>query len=91
MGKTVSDAELSIISPIVAARAKPLKEFYSRKEAAIYLTAIGYKITAKTLTNLASNNNEGKGPPFDRLGWGSVRYGRSDLDAWAKARTVRVA
>lgn len=88
--KTVSDAELSIISPVVAARAKPLKDFYSRKEAAIYLTAIGYKITAKTLTNLASNNNEGKGPPFDRLGWGSVRYGRGDLDAWAKARTVRV-
>lgn len=83
-------ADLAIISPVLGARARPLKDFYSRKEAALYLTAIGHPIAVKTLKNMASNNNEGRGPPFDRIGWGSVRYARSDLDGWAKARTTRV-
>lgn len=82
--------DLAIISPVLGPRAKPLKEFYSRKEAALYLTSIGHPISAKTLQNKADNNNAGGGPPFDRIGWGSVRYARADLDAWAKARTTRV-
>ena len=86
----MSEPDLTIISPVLGARAKPLKEFYSRKEAANYLTERGYKISAQTLAHMASNNNAGKGPAFDRIGWGSVRYGRADLDAWATARTVRV-
>lgn len=85
-----SASDLAIIFPVLGARARPLKDFYSRKESAIYLTSIGYPIAAKTLENMANNNNKGKGPPFDRIGWGSVRYARADLDAWAKARTVRV-
>lgn len=85
-----SPADLAIISPVLGPRARPLKDFYSRKEAALYLTSIGYGIAAKTLENMANNNNKGKGPPFDRIGWGSVRYARADLDAWAKARTTRV-
>lgn len=83
-------SDLAIISPVLGPRARPLKEFYDRKEAALYLSSIGQRITAATLRNLASNNNAGKGPPFDRIGWGSVRYSRADLDAWAKARTTRV-
>lgn len=83
-------SDLAIISPVLGPRAKPLKEFYSRKEAALYLTSIGHPITETTLRNKASNSNAGNGPPFDRIGWGSVRYARSDLDAWAKARTTRV-
>lgn len=86
----MSDAELTIISPQPAARAKPLKDFYSRKEAAQYLSSIGHRITAQTLAHKASNNNQGKGPAFDRIDWGMVRYARADLDAWAQARTTRV-
>ncbi len=85
-----SSSDLAIISPVLGPRAKPLKEFYSRKEAAAYLTAIGQPIAHKTLENMANNNNAGGGPPFDRIGWGSVRYARADLDKWAKARTTRV-
>lgn len=82
--------DLAIISPVLGPRARPLKDFYSRKEAALYLTSIGYKIEAQTLANLAGNNNAGKGPPFDRTSWRSVRYARGDLDAWARGRTTRV-
>jgi hypothetical protein len=82
--------DLAIISPVLGPRQAPLKDYYSRKEAARYLTSIGHPIEAKTLANLASNNNEGGGPPFDRVGWGSVRYSRADLDAWAKGRTARI-
>ena len=88
MANGVSD--LAIISPVLGPRPKPLKEFYSRKEAALYLTSIGHSISDGRLRNLASNNNAGGGPPFDRISWGSVRYARADLDAWAKARTTRV-
>ena len=66
------------------------KDKFSRKEAARYLTALGYRITPKTLQNLASKNNHGNGPPFTRCGWKAVSYERSDLDAWARARMVKV-
>ena len=62
----------------------------SRKAAAIYLTRNGYPISNRTLERLANNHNAGKGPPYSRLSWKTVRYRQSDLDAWAKARTVRV-
>lgn len=62
----------------------------SRKEAARYLTALGHRITDKTLANLASNNNAGNGPAFTRSGWRTLFYTRADLDAWAKARSVKV-
>lgn len=68
----------------------PHSEWLSRKEAARYLTEIGYRISPKTLDNYAQNNNAGKGPPFDRFGWKTVRYRRGDLLAWAQNRTVRV-
>lgn len=83
--------ELAIISPVLGPRQKPLKDYYSRKEAALYLTERGHRITAKTLANKAQNSNEGRGPPFERLDWGLVRYARIDLDEWAAKRTVRVA
>jgi hypothetical protein len=82
--------DLAILSPAATPRAKPLKDYYSRKEAALYLTSIGHPISVQTLCNKASNNNSGSGPPFDRTGWGSVRYARADLEAWARARTTRV-
>lgn len=72
------------------ARAKPQKDWFSRKEAAIYLTQIGCKIAPKTLENLSANNNAGKGPSFTRNGWKMVQYSRDDLDAWARRRMVRV-
>jgi len=63
-----------------------------RKEAARYLTALGYKITPKTLANLAATNgNHGSyGPTFTRTGWRSVVYDRADLDIWAKERMVTI-
>jgi hypothetical protein len=63
----------------------------SRKEAAKYLTQLGYPITPKTLANLASNNNQGCGPPFLRRGWKAVFYERAELLAWAKSRYTKVA
>lgn len=71
-------------------RAKTQKDWLSRKEAARYLSALGHKIEAQTLANLASNGNAGKGPPFSRNGWKQVQYARADLDAWARARRVCV-
>ena len=68
----------------------PDDTWLSRKAAAIYLTRIGYPITNRTLEKLASNHNAGKGPPYSRVSWKCTRYRQSDLDAWAKARTVRV-
>lgn len=65
-------------------------ELLSRKQAAAYLTSIGCPISIYTLANLASNNNEGKGPSFQRTRWKIIRYRKSDLDAWARKETVIV-
>lgn len=73
-----------------APKSKPDKDWMSRKEAANYLTRIGFPISARVLEKKAANNNAGKGPPFDRLGWKRVRYAKADLDDWAKRETVRV-
>lgn len=64
---------------------------FSRKEAARYLTSKGYRITPKTLQNLASNNNKGNGPAFTRMGWNHpVSYERADLDDWLSLKQHKV-
>lgn len=70
----------------------PLPEdtWLSRKAAALYLTRGGFYITHRTLDMMATHNNAGKGPPFIRTSWKSVRYNQAELDAWAKKQTVRV-
>ena len=67
------------------------KEWLNRKDAAIYLTSIGCPMSSKTLANLASNNNEGRGPPFNRFRWNRVAYKRVELALWAAQQTTRVA
>ncbi len=67
-----------------------IEQWMSRKEAALFLRSIGVPISERTLANLASNNNAGKGPPYNRTRWKSVRYAKSDLIAWAKRETERV-
>lgn len=59
-------------------------EWLCRKDAARYLSRVGCPITAKTLANLAANDNRGKGPSYSQFRWGRVRYRRTDLDAWAQ-------
>lgn len=66
------------------------EENFSRKQAAIYLTSIGCRISAGTLENMACNNNAGGGPPFTRFRWKTVVYRKSDLDKWAKGQSERV-
>ncbi len=65
-------------------------EFMSRKEAAIYLTKIGCKISALTLQKYACNRNAGKGPPYTKRRSQTVQYERSDLDTWAKKEAVKI-
>jgi len=65
-------------------------DWLTRKQAAIYLTSIGCAISEGTLTNMAANNNAGRGPPFTRVSWKVIRYNRADLDDWAAKRCVRV-
>lgn len=69
----------------------PLKDWYSRKEAARYLATLGYQVAPQTLANMASNNNAGHGPPFVRFRWRLTQYRRIDLDAWAKQQMQPVA
>ena len=65
-------------------------EFLNRKQAAIYLTRLGVAISPKTLGNLASNMNSGKGPSFVKIGWMQVRYRRRELESWAKSRMKEI-
>jgi hypothetical protein len=58
----------------------------TRIEAAAYLTLKGYPIAVKTLAMYASRGHV-EGPPYS-LANGRVIYERSDLDAWAAARTT---
>lgn len=82
----------TILPPLTAAPLKPRepKDWLSRKEAARYLTEIGCPIAPKTLANLASNDNAGKGPAYTLIGWGLVRYQIEDLRAWARQRMRRI-
>lgn len=58
------------------------EQFLSRKEAARYLTEMGFPISWRTLANLVSR---GGGPKF-RL-WGDIaQYRPDDLERWALGR-----
>ena len=58
---------------------------FSRKEAARYLTAKGYRIAPQTLANHATRKSRKRGPPFTRVG-PVVMYDRRGLDAWLADR-----
>ena len=60
-----------------------------RKEAAVYLTAIGCPVTHQMLMNWSAANRTNKGPPFHRASWGAVFYRQGDLDEWAQNAIVR--
>ena len=62
----------------------------TRKEAAEFLTRIGCPISVWTLAQKAANNNAGKGPPFTRSGWKTLRYEPADLRAWAATQIIRI-
>lgn len=64
--------------------------WFNRPQAAAYLTKNGCPIAPGTLAKMASNNNEGKGPPYTRFRWKAVRYNQTDLDAWRSTQAVRV-
>jgi hypothetical protein len=65
-------------------------DWLSGKKASLYLEALGCFVSHKTLANYRCNNNAGRGPSFVRTGWKTVRYLKTDLDAWAKRQMVRV-
>lgn len=67
------------------------KLWLSRKEAAAFLTRSGYRISPKTLANMAANNNAGHGPSFTRYSWRNISYNRLELLQWVERQTVRVA
>jgi hypothetical protein len=60
------------------------------KQAANYLANLGCFFSPRTLSNLRSNNNAGKGPPFVRSGSKTIRYLKSDLEEWARKQVVRI-
>jgi hypothetical protein len=66
------------------------KDHLSRKEAALFLTRIGYRISYQRLAQLACNGNALKGPLFTRYGWKTVSYARIDLIQWAEAQGEKV-
>ncbi len=66
------------------------KAWLTRQEAAAYLTELGFPIAAKTLANMASNENAGGGPVFTRSGWRTVRYRHEALEEWSRRRIVDV-
>ena len=66
------------------------RRFLNRKEAAHYLSERGCQISGKTLRNLASHDNSGKGPSYYKVRWNRVGYLTEDLDAWLKKEMVRV-
>jgi hypothetical protein len=75
---------------LVMTRPAGRDEWLSRKEAARYLESIGCPLSVRAMELRASNGNAGRGPPFTRIGWRRVRYLRSDLEAWAASRVVRI-
>lgn len=63
------------------------KGWRNRKEAAQFLTDLGYPCTAKHLEHLAVRK---KGPPYTKTGWRLVHYQENDLRQWAEANIERV-
>ncbi len=57
----------------------------TRERAAQYLTALGFKITANTLTTMVTR---GDGPPFVKFG-NTPLYDADELEAWALNRCKR--
>ena len=57
---------------------QPTRKLLNRKEAAAYITANFYKVSARTLAIYASND---EGPPYRILG-GAAHYTQADIDAW---------
>lgn len=62
----------------------------TRKQAAEFLTQLGFSCSQQTLANYAANNNARKGPAFLRIGWKAVRYRPEDLQAWFNRMAERV-
>lgn len=62
----------------MASPGHPSRKLLTRKEAAAYLTATYFKITARTLAVYVT---DGYGPPYRLLG-GAAHYSRKDLDDW---------
>lgn len=62
----------------------------SRKEAAAHLTALGFPVDFRMLTQLAARGAKRKGPPLRRF-LGRIRYEKSKLEAWARAQCEDVA
>jgi hypothetical protein len=56
----------------------PSRKLLTRKEAAAYISAAYFKVTARTLAVWASSD---KGPPY-RLLAGQAHYTRKDIDDW---------
>jgi hypothetical protein len=69
---------------------RPEETWLTRRSAAIYLTRIGCPVSKQVLDKMAIHNNSGKGPPFVRSSWKTIRYLQSDLDAWAQQRMQRI-
>jgi len=73
-----------------AAKIKSGDDWLTRKEAAIYLSDMGFPMTVRALEKRAANNNAGKGPSFTQFSWKCVKYLRRDLDEWALKQTKRI-
>ena len=71
-------------------RAVHPEDWLNRKDAARFLSAIGYPTTPRVLEKLASNNNAGHGPPFTQFRWSRVAYQVKDLIEWGRANSRRV-
>lgn len=59
----------------------------TRKAAAIYLSRLGVAMKHEYLAKLALPENKGKGPKYLKSGWRTVRYSKTELDAFAKRKT----
>jgi hypothetical protein len=60
----------------------------NRKEAAAYLSKMGYPVAPRTLARLATMR---KGPPYVRFMHRTVLYEKAVLEAWAKSQMTEVA
>ncbi len=58
----------------------------TRKGAALYLSSMGCAMNHNYLAKLALPENKGKGPRYVKSGWRTVRYAKSELDAFAKRK-----
>lgn len=59
----------------------------NRKEAANYLTSLGYPVAPRTLARLAAKQ---KGPPYARFMHRTALYDKESLEAWAASQTTQI-